>query len=150
MREAVRRLYRRGFRQFYSGGALGFDLLAAEEVLLLRENLCDLRLVFALPCVDQTGNWPEKEIVRQRQLILLADETRVLSPQYYPGCMMVRNRYMVDRASFCVAYWRGSAGGTASTIRLAVRRGLPVLNLAVPDETALFLRGAQAAEPLPF
>ena len=131
MREAVRRLYRRGFRQFYSGGALGFDLLAAEEVLLLRENLRDLRLVFALPCGDQTGNWPEKEIIRQRQLILLADETRVLSPQYYPGCMMVRNRYMVDHAAYCVCYLKRMRGGTMSTVAYALRQDVPVMNLAM-------------------
>ena len=131
VRETVRRLYGRGFRRFYSGGALGFDLLAAEEVLLLRQTLPDLRLLFVLPCADQTESWKEDEVIRQRQLITLADETRVLSPHYYQGCMMVRNRYMVDHASQCVCYLKHMRGGTMSTVAYALHQDVPVINLAM-------------------
>ena len=138
VRETVRRLYGRGLRRFYSGGALGFDLLAAEEVLLLRQTLPDLRLVFVLPCADQTESWKEDEVIRQRQLITLADETRVLSPHYYQGCMMVRNRYMVDRSSFCLCYLTQMKGGTLSTVRYALEEGLPLLNTAIEADCDAF------------
>ena len=37
--QQIRSLYARGFRFFYSGGAMGFDLMAAEAVLALRAQL---------------------------------------------------------------------------------------------------------------
>lgn len=35
----IRLLYSKGFRNFFCGMALGFDMLAAEEVLKLKEEL---------------------------------------------------------------------------------------------------------------
>ena len=43
LRAVVRELYGRGFRVFWSGMALGFDLAAAEAVLALRGELPGLR-----------------------------------------------------------------------------------------------------------
>lgn len=39
-----------GIRYFYAGGALGFDTLAAETVLRLRDQFPQIRLILALPC----------------------------------------------------------------------------------------------------
>lgn len=38
----IRLLYFKGFRNFFCGMALGFDMLAAEEVLKLKEELLDM------------------------------------------------------------------------------------------------------------
>ena len=54
-------LYDVGFVEFRAGGALGFDTLAAERVLLLRERHPDCRLVLMLPCRDQSKYWSEAE-----------------------------------------------------------------------------------------
>ena len=59
-----------------------------------------------------------------------ADEVRVLAPRYYDGCMQARNRYMVDRASVCIAYLTETRGGTAGTVRYAEKQGISVINLA--------------------
>lgn len=47
-------LIQRGFQYFGAGGALGFDTLAAEAVLRLKEQYPDIRLILVLPCPDQT------------------------------------------------------------------------------------------------
>ena len=62
----------------------------------------------------------------------MSDETRVLAPNYYDGCMQVRNRYMVDRSYICVAYMARLHGGTLSTVRYAISQDVPVVNIAVP------------------
>jgi len=55
--------------------------------------------------------------------------------------MQVRNRYMVEQSSVCVAYFNGSNGGTASTWRMANRYGRMVINLCTDpaDENQLSL-----------
>ena len=142
-------LYDQGFRTFICGGATGFDTLAASCVSRLRESRPDMRLVLALPCLDQTRGWAETDLDLYNGLVEQADRVLMLAPHYYPGCMMVRNRFMVDHAGFCVAYLNGRRGGTASTIGYALQKKLPVLNLAVEAEVLRFLQENER-EPLPF
>ena len=49
-------LYNKGITNFISGGALGFDTLAAESVIKLRSKYSNIRLILALPCKDQACN----------------------------------------------------------------------------------------------
>lgn len=137
--EVVRTLYHRGYRCFLCGGATGFDALAASCVLQLRREHPDARLYLAIPCRDQARGWSGSDLGLYQQHLQEADQVFLLSPHYYAGCMLVRNRFMVDHAGFCVAYMEEPSGGTAFTIRYAVRKGLPVLNLAIPREVSLFL-----------
>ncbi len=147
----IEALYERGFRRFICGGATGFDTVAASCVLIQRERLPDLRLILALPCGDQDARWTDGEKSLYRGIRERADQVVVLAERYYNGCMMARNRFMADHASYCVAYWNGSpSGGTASTVGIAVRKGIPVLNLAVADEVRLFIRDTAERVPLPF
>ncbi len=133
-------LYERGFRDFLCGGALGFDLFAAEHVVRLRGHHPDVRLIFCLPCADQSARWRAADCMRYERLLYLSDETRVLSPKYYDGCMQSRNAYMVDRSSICVAYMKRLGGGTLSTVRYALSQDLPVVNIAVPSAVEEFVQ----------
>lgn len=135
-------LYRRGYRRFLSGGALGFDLLAAHRVLLFRETHPDVRLIMVIPCANQTAMWPEAECRHYERVLYQADETRVLASCYYQGCMMVRNRHIVDRASVCVCFLYKPKGGTMSTVAYAVSKNLVLLNLTMPDVCAAYIAEA--------
>lgn len=132
----LEQLYAQGFRCFMDGGARGFDLLAAERVLALRQRHFDVHLVMVLPCGDQTLRWPERDCRRYESILYAADETRVLAPSYYRGCMLVRNRHMVDRSALCLCYLNRAKGGTVSTVAYALRRQLPVINIAMGDAGA--------------
>ncbi len=125
-------LYSRGYRDFLCGGALGFDLFAAEAVVRLRDLHPDVRLIFCLPCVDQSAKWKRADCSLYERLLYLSDETRVLSPRYYEGCMQARNAYMVDRSYICVAYMTRLHGGTLSTVRYAMAQDVPIINIAIP------------------
>ena len=129
LRAVVRELYGRGFRVFWSGMALGFDLAAAEAVLALRAERGGVTLEAAVPCLDQDRFWPERAQARYRYLLSRCDTRTVLEHSYSPGCMERRNRYMVDRSSVLVAVYNGGSGGTLNTIRYARSRGLTVLQL---------------------
>ncbi len=130
------KLYLQGYRRFLCGGALGFDTLAAEAVMRLQAIYPDVMLVMAIPCATQAMRWNKMDTRRYEQILYAADETHVLSPAYYNGCMMVRNRFMVDRSALCVCYLDKMKGGTMSTVAYAVQEKLSVLNLAMADDDA--------------
>lgn len=132
-----------GYKYFLDGGAVGFDLLAARTVLLLRQEFQkDIRLVLALPCRDQTALWkPEKKnglenIRRYHEIKAQAQAVVYVTDFYTDGCMKERNRFMADHSTRCIAYWNGAArGGTAQTVRMAEQAGIPVRNV-YPTENA--------------
>lgn len=138
--QVLEALWQRGFRRFICGGALGFDTLAAECVLHLQVKHADVRLIMAIPCASQSRRWSPADAHRYERILYAADETRVLSPAYYQGCMLVRNRYMVDRASFCVCYLNKMKGGTVSTVAYAAKAGISLLNVAMEDACTAFLQ----------
>ena len=53
----IRRLYGEGIRFFYAGGAVGFDMIAAERVLAMKKELPEIRLLLALPCLTHDKHW---------------------------------------------------------------------------------------------
>ena len=134
-------LYTLGYRHFISGGALGFDLLAAEEVIALRAEHTDVRLEFAIPFPRQCAAWPKAEQVRYEKLLYRADKISPLAPHYFHGAYLQRNRYMVDRSAVCIAYFNGSpTGGTSFTACYALRKDLRVINIFDDEITAEGLR----------
>ena len=125
--------YDSGFRRFYCGCARGFDMLAAFETLRLRETHPDVILSLAIPCETQAERWNRQEREKYSRILELADEKAVLSPVYYQGVMLVRNRYMADRSSLCICWLTHMSGGTASAVSYAMQNeNMKVINLAVP------------------
>lgn len=119
----------RGITTFITGGALGFDTMAANAVLDVRRRRPEVRFVLALPCENQTRGWPADAVAEYDRIRASADFVRVLSPTYHRGCMHVRNRYMVDRSDVCICYLRTMSGGTAYTVGYAESRGLEIIRL---------------------
>ena len=119
-----------GVREFCAGGALGFDTLAAEAVLALREEFSHLSLLLLLPCRDQAARWRPEEVRRYERIKREADAVEYLGERYAPGCMQRRNRALVDWSAHCICYLTQNSGGTKYTVDYAKRRGLSITNLA--------------------
>ena len=128
--QAIESLIARGVTTFMAGGALGFDILAAELVLEARKRHPDeVHLILALPCEEQTRGWNSFDIAKYNTLREQADHVRVLSPTYYRGCMHARNRFMVDHSAVCICYLRRESGGTAYTTNYAAKNGLEIIRV---------------------
>ena len=129
LQQEVSALYQRGCSAYLSGMARGCDLYFAEAVLALRaaDRLPDAKLIAMLPCPSQAARWDAKTLERYRQILARCDEVRVLEAAYSPGCMLRRNRAMVDAADVLLTVFDGSEGGTAATIRYAKRRGTEIV-----------------------
>ena len=124
-------LYWQGYRVFISGGAMGFDLIAAHAVLRLRRQHDDAQLLMMLPCKDQSKRYPASQKRAYDDILLAADKVHYISESYYEGCLHERNRRMADNASVCLCYLTSAKGGTAYTVSYAVQRGLTIINLAL-------------------
>lgn len=119
-----------GITNYYCGMAWGFDLLAAECVLLAKRKFPDITLTAVIPYREQCALWQETSRRRYRDIVQKADNRIILSENYYKGCLLVRNDFMLDHASRLVAYYNGDRrGGTAYTFNRARLKGIPVTNL---------------------
>ena len=123
-------LIEQGYRYFGAGGALGFDTLAAQTVLRLRERDPQIRLILVLPCRSQTRGWPQADIDTYEEIKRCADKVTYASENYFQGCMQKRNRHLVDNSSVCICYLTKPTGGTAYTVNYARHCGLRILNVA--------------------
>ena len=115
-----------GIRVFLSGMALGIDQWAAEIVLLAKELRPDngIELWCAIPYDKQAATWTANEQARYKAILDKADRIEYVAHEYYDGCLLARNRYMVDHATHLIAVYDGQKGGTKYTINYAKKKGL--------------------------
>ena len=123
--------YQSGYRRFIGGMALGWDLYFCEAALALRAQYPGVTVEAALPCPTQTEGWPREQQLRHARLVAACDLETVVSREYTAGCMLRRDRYMVDHASLLIAAFDGSPGGTRYTMEYAMRQGLEITDLPV-------------------
>lgn len=109
-----------GYDTFLCGMAVGFDMIAAETVLELRENYPQIKLVACVPCKGQSRYFTGAEKQRYDKILSECAEVKILSSRYYNGCMQARDRYMVDNCSLLIAYRRKNEGGTHYTVKYAL------------------------------
>lgn len=127
--ETVETEIQNGATIFRTGGAIGFDTLAALSVLSLRRKHPHVRLELILPCPSQTRGWSDDDRRLYEQILEQADAHCFVSDTYYRGVLQARNRALVEAADICVAYLLSASGGTAFTVKEALRRGLRLINL---------------------
>lgn len=131
--DTVEALIQSGYRYFGAGGARGFDALASETVLKLKERYPHIHLILVLPFPEQyrqEGIWTSAEIDQYHSLQERASKVVTLSPAYSSGVYYRRDRHLADHASLCVAYLKRKNSGSGYTVNYAARQGLRVLNLA--------------------
>lgn len=127
----VERAYEKGLRHFICGMAQGADFYFCEAVLALRDRQPDVTLEAAIPCEEQAARWKERDRNRYYGLMGRCDFETMVQRHYDRGCMLRRDRYMVDRSSLLIAVYGGMLGGTMYTLAYAMKRGLEVVTLDV-------------------
>ena len=129
---AIKYAYESGCREFYAGGALGFDTLAAREVIRFRQTHRDVRLVLCLPCADQSDKWSDNDRGRYNYVLAEADEVIYISESYTQNCMAERNFLLASKCDILIAYCSRPKSGSGQTIRMADSMGKEIINLAKP------------------
>jgi len=118
-----------GVTDFIAGGAIGFDMMAANAVFRKKEQGYDIRLILALPYPGHDERWNQVDRKEFQRLAVAADEVRYISEAYHRECYRLRNYYMVDHSAYCICACRRMHTGTSQTADYAKRQGKYVINL---------------------
>lgn len=84
-----------------------------------------------LPHEGQEDKWSDSAQERYHSILKQADSIEYVSHEYYDGCMLDRNRRLVEAAGTLLAVYNGERrGGTAATVRYARKldRRIIILN----------------------
>lgn len=129
--DAIFSLPDEGCKTFYSGVAMGFDIIAAECVLLLKKARPndDIKLICAIPFEGQANKYPPDWLARYKAVLAQADEIITVCRQFSRDCYQQRNIYMVDNSDIVITWFDGQSGGTKNTLKYAKKRNLRIVNL---------------------
>lgn len=118
-----------GVTTFYTGMAMGFDIVAAEQVTLLKASNKNIRLIAVIPFSDQENFYPNDWKDRYYELLKDCDEVITLNDRYLKWAYDQRNRYMVDRSRYVITFFDGKKGGTMNTLNYADRHCRKIMNV---------------------
>ena len=118
-------------RFFGVGGAVGFDMLAAEYLLHLKAHKeQQIRIISVLPYPDwrETDDWTDALRRREDWILRGCDKVVYVRPAYEKNVFLLRDRKLVDGSAYCVSYCNRPRTGTAYTVKYALSRGVKVFN----------------------
>ena len=131
-RYIIARLIReKNVRFFGVGGAVGFDMLAAEYLLDLkahREHQLKIISVLPYPAWRETEDWTDALRLREERILRACDKVVYVRPEYEKNVFLLRDRKLVDGSAYCVSYCNRPRTGTAYTVKYAMEHGVKVFN----------------------
>lgn len=130
----------KNIRYFGVGGAVGFDMLATEYLLNLRDtHEKELKIISVLPWPGwrDTEDWTDELRLREERILRTSDKVVYASPAREKKVFLLRDRMLVDGSCCCVSYCNRLKTGTAYTVRYALEQGLRVYNASSFDVRVL-------------
>ena len=132
MRYILMKLIReKNVRYFGVGGAVGFDMLAAEYLIHLKQHQeRQIKIISVLPYPDwrETEDWTDQLRLRENWILRNCDKVVYVRPEYEKSVFLLRDRTLVDGSAYCVSYCNRPHTGTAYTVKYALSRGVKVFN----------------------
>lgn len=102
----------------------------------LRLQHPEVTIEAAIPYAGQADRWRPELRERYAYDLRQCDYQTLVQEAYTPGCMMRRNRYMVDASRILIAAFDGRPGGTARTLEYAARRRLEIIQIPIDSAPA--------------
>lgn len=128
LQQQIETLVAFGVTDFFSGMAEGTDQYCAQIILDLRRKNPALKLHCVLPCQGQENRWSDSARARYYAILQQADSVEYISRAYYDGCMLDRNRRLVDSAGLLLAVYNGARrSGTGATVNCARKMGREIV-----------------------
>ena len=138
VKKEVGNLIQKGYLYFGSGGARGFDTIAALIIIRLKRIYPQIRLILVLPCAEQTKGWDKKDLKKYDYIIKNSDKIVYISDNYTKDCMHKRNRHLVDNSSVCICYLNKNHGGTFYTVNYAQKMNIEIIPIIKHQRQNLF------------
>ena len=148
--------YESGCRTFITGMAMGVDQWAGEIVANLKLEKPDIKLIAAIPVMNQPSIWPQQTRLQWKQLLAKCDVLhvvdidevvtleRILSecdiPSDCPSYVISkklneRNHWMVNNADCMLAIWKRNKGGTGNCVQYAQSKNKTVIAYNPDDDS---------------
>ena len=124
---AIRQAVSDGYDTFLTGMAKGFDMIAGDAVLRLKNHGFPIRLICAVPYKGFGEHIRDEWRDISRTLLSQADTVEYICPKSHPGCYQLRNEWMVDHSARVIAVYNGEKGGTQNTIEYSQLSKIPVV-----------------------
>lgn len=114
---------------FFTGGMGEFDSKCASAVRAAKRKFPNLKISLALvlPYMSNRLNTDKAYYEYYYDEIVIPSE---LCGVHYKAAIQRRNRWLVDRADYIIAYIYREFGGALETVKYARKQGKPVINLA--------------------
>lgn len=108
--KVIKDAYDKGYRNFITGGAQGFDQLAFRAVNALKKEHPNenIKNILYLPCKSQSDKWGKDGLFgsdNYKKMLNMADKIRYISDEYTNTCLMDRNKAMIDDSSLVIALY---------------------------------------------
>jgi len=130
LKSAIQDAVSAGFTTFYTGMAMGFDIIAAEIILQQKYVVAtDISLMAVVPFKGQELKFSKNWRSRHDNVLRGVDKIIVLNPQYIQGCYHERNRYLVDHSARLIGLHSEKTGGTKHTFDYAEKSDIQIINL---------------------
>jgi len=118
----------------YFGGARGVDTEALRAALEFRKDKRP-HLVVVIPDTVEEQPWDTREWTRKADEVI--ELRNPISKANKFASYRIRNQYLVDIATFLVAFWNGDyKSGTGQAVRMAEKDGLYVYKIPVTGRAA--------------
>lgn len=142
--QLCKKLYQAGIKQFISGGAQGFDMLAFETVDKLKSTHPDIKNVVYIPFTDYDKYFADYGLFSKNyagNLFAKADEVKYVSQSDNLDREMAaillnrRNEAMVDNSDIVIALYPDGSwltaehSGTANCMRYAKQKGKTIYQI---------------------
>ena len=129
LEKEIRKAVSDGLNVFITGMARGVDIWAAQIVLKLRDEGCNVRLICACPYEGFERSWSQEWQKAYREILTVADFVKYVCNGYGPACFQIRNEWMVNHSARVIAVFNGEKGGTKNTMDYATKIGVPVVRI---------------------
>ena len=119
-------------KTFLCGMAIGADLMIAKRIIKYRnENNLDVKVKSVIPCEKQDLYWKKIQKSEYREVLKECEPSDYKYGPYTDGCMLKRNRYIVDNSDFIFAIFDENTkrSGTLYTINYARRQNKSIFIL---------------------
>ncbi|MGN0787464.1 MAG: SLOG family protein [Candidatus Onthoplasma sp.] len=95
-----------GITYFLTGMAEGFDMIATEILIKLRETYKHIKIFAIIPYLNQDIKWTKQQRERYGEILKQCD--------------------MITNSSLCIACFNGKPSGTSNTVKFAVENGCKI------------------------
>ena len=129
LEKEIRKAVADGLNVFITGMARGVDIWAAQIVLKIRDEGCNVRLICACPYEGFERKWSQEWQKSYRDILTAADFVKYVCNGYSPACFQIRNEWMIDHSARVIAVFNGENGGTKNTIDYAMKVGVPIVRI---------------------